>query len=278
MSKSHNSTKNLLLLVGIIFLTVAIFTFNEAIAPIEYYKISKSGKLYSAIVERTERTIASYNEQAFIRAFVYYTDENGQEKAGYTSYCYPSYDCPREGSVVMIRELDGKIVEDNFNPSGVYTASALITILFGITGLILILIPVVTLILNYRKKRIIVNGVKSTGTFIEAKTNMSVNGQPVYRVTFSFIGRYNKEKVTTTSARYYADDVYKLEMMKNFEIYVLGDIATITQDLSSVEIIDLKQQVAAKRQYCTQCGRENVNNYTYCENCGNDVFSSKDGF
>ena len=271
-------SKNLILvflIIGIIFFAFGLVMSKNALDNIKFLKISAQGEEYAAIIDEIEISTASYNEVKYGRAKVYYTDKDGNEKEGYTSYFFPVYEKPAIGSAIRIKELDGDIVETDYTPSDVYTTSTIFTCIFGGIGIIFLFIAAGVVLSNVKRNKIIRNGTFSQGTFIRAQTSVTVNNVPLYSITFSFMGRYGQEKVTTSPARYYPDEAHKLELLKKFQICVYDDQAVITENLESIELIELKQKAKDSRQFCAHCGTENTEHYLNCKNCGSNDFTTK---
>lgn len=270
--------KNLILiflLTAVIFFSVGLFLSRETFDNIRFLKISKQGEEYVAIIDEIEITSASYNEVRYGRAKVYYTDKNGNEKEGFTSYFFPIYEKPAIGSTIRIKELDGKIVESNYTPSDVYTVSTILTCIFGGVGILFILISSGIILTNLNHNRIIRNGTFSHGTFIKAQTNVTINNVPMYSITFSFMGRYGQEEITTSPSRFYPDEAYKLELLKKFQICVYNNQAVITENLEAIDLIELKQRAKDLRRFCAHCGTENTEHNLNCKSCGSNDFTTK---
>ena len=274
MFKGRNKGIGFLILFGAIFFIVGVAFIGNSLSIIRYFNISANGTEYVAIVDDIERSSGQYNDEYYGRAKVYYTDANGEEKEGYTSYYFKYHKAPKIGSSIKIKEYEGEIVESNFTPSAVYTVSTIISCVFGGVGLIIIIIGVSLIIKNIKHLEIVKKGTISKGKFIRATSNVVVNGVPMFAITFSFTGEYGQEKVTTTTSRYYADEAYKLELMRNFQICVYKDEAVITENLDLIDIMNLKQRVSETRKYCAHCGTENTENNLNCKNCGSNEFTN----
>lgn len=271
---SRTKSVNLpLALVGVIFFIVGIMFSSNFFDSIKFSKISSTGKQYSAVIDEIDYTDASYNDYHYGRAKVYYTDDKGEEKEGYTSYYFREDKAPQIGSAIYIREFNGDICEDNFTPSNVYTLSSIFFFVFGGIGLTFTIACLINFFKYLKDRRVLNNGRIVTATFISSNKALEVGDKSLYSITLSYRGDYNQEVIYTTPARYHVDEAYKFELMKNFSICYLGDKVVITEDISKVDILNIKHIANDERTYCTKCGTENRYKNLNCPNCGHNEFT-----
>lgn len=221
-------TRRMLYIFFLIFAIIPSIIFGVNLSDdLENKNIAKYGVECEAEVYNGYSNLTVNGVDYYYLVFKFF-DENGEERHGRTTTKYTESEARRiyQNKKLEIKydPVTFKSVEADFVTSNVNIV--MFGVFSGIAGLMFVLI-LVTIVKGAKLNKIKKSGTPAIGQFIEAKTNVSVNGVPRYKIIYSYTNDKGEVKQAKTDSIYYFYQTEYFRELKNFNIRYSGNKSVI---------------------------------------------------